>query len=127
MINNFNEHYLDNYNPYWLSCLDESIKLFLDRFCPGFMSVPHKPDSLGNDYHRISDGDEGNPVMYWIRIQEGKDSPKDANGKWAFPSKFEVENSNTGRKYTKTSSLMWDMTVPLHNTGKLCQRTVDFL
>ena len=82
------------------------------------MGVPSKPHPLGNDYHSIADGDEGNLVMYRIIIQEEKDRPKYANGKWAFPSKFEGENPNTGRKYTKTYSLMCDMTVPLHCTGE---------
>ena len=98
MINNFNAHYLENYTLSWLSCLDEFMNSFLDKFCPGFMSVPRKPHPLGNDCHRIEDGDEGNPVIYCIKIQEGKDRPKDANGKWVFHSKFEVENTNMGRK-----------------------------
>ena len=117
MINNFNEHYLENYTPYWLSCLDDSMNYFLDKFFPGFISVLRKPHPLGNEYHSIADGDEGNTVMYWIKIQKGKDRPKYANGKWAFPSNFEGENTNTGRKYTKTSILMCEMTVPLHITG----------
>ena len=127
MINNFNEHYLENYTPSWLSCINESMNSFLDKFCPGFMSVLRKSHPLGNEYHIIADGDEGYSMMYRIKIQDGKDRPKYANGKWAFPSKFEGENLNTGRKYTNTSSLMCDMTVPLHGTGKLCQWTVDFL
>ena len=57
--------------------------------------------------------------MYRIKIKEGKDRPKYANIRWAPPSKFGGENPNTGKKYTKTSSLMCDMTVPLHGTGKI--------
>ena len=68
MINNFNEHYLDNYTPSWLSFLDELMNSFLYKFCPGFMSVPFKSHPLGNEYHSIADGDEGNPVMYRIKI-----------------------------------------------------------
>ena len=119
MINNLNVHYLENYTPSWISCLDESMNSFLDRSCPGFMSVPRKIHPLGNGYHSIVDRYEGNPMMYWIKIQEGKDRPKDENGKWAFPSKFERENVDTGRKYTKTSSLMYEMTVTLKN-GENC-------
>ena len=89
MINNFNEHYLENYTHSWLSCLDESMNSFLDRFWPGFISVTRKPHPLGNEYRIISDEYERNPVMYQIKIQEGKDRPKDANGKWEFPLKFE--------------------------------------
>ena len=96
MINNFNEHYLENYTLSWISCLDEPMKYFLEKLCPGFMSVPRKPHPLGNEYHSIADGDEGNTVMYWIKIQEGKDCPKDANGKWALLSKFEGENRTRG-------------------------------
>ena len=99
MINNFNEHYLENYTPSWISCLNELVNSFLDKFCPGFTSVPRKPHTIGNEYHSIVDGDEGNPVMHRIRIEEVKDCPNDANGKWAFPTKFEGENPNTGRKY----------------------------
>ena len=84
-INNFNEHYLENYTPSWISLLDESMNYFLYKFCPGFTSVPRKTHTLGNEYHSIEYGDEGNTVMYWIKVQEGKDCLKDANGKWASP------------------------------------------
>ena len=41
--------------------------------------------------------------------------------KWqvCVPSRFEGENPNTGRKYTKYSSLMCEMTFPIHGTGKI--------
>ena len=55
------------------------------------MSVPRKTYPIVNKYHSIVDGDERNPVMYRIEIKEGEDCLKDANGKWAFPSKFEEE------------------------------------
>ena len=57
--------------------------------------------------------------MYSIKIQEGKDLPKDENVKLVFPSKFEGENPNTGGKYTKTSSLMCEITVPIYGMGKI--------
>ena len=63
MINSFNEHYLENYTPSWLSYLDESMNSFLDKFYPGFMSFPRKLHPLGKEYHSIADVDEGNPVM----------------------------------------------------------------
>ena len=68
MLNKFNEPYLENYTPSWLSCLDESMKSFLEKFCPGFMIVPRKPHPLGNKYCSIVDGDDGNSVMYPIKI-----------------------------------------------------------
>jgi len=52
-------------------------------------------------------------------LQEGKDCPKNATEKWAFPSEFEGKDINTGRKYTKTYTLMYKMTVPIHGTGKV--------
>ena len=70
------------------------------------MIVLRKPHPIGNEYHSIVDGDEGNPVLYRVKIQEGKDHPKYANDKWSFPSKFEGENPNMGWKYTKTSNFM---------------------
>ena len=90
------------------------------------MSVPRKPHPVGNEYHSIADGDNVYPVMYWIKIQEGKDLPKYANGKWAFSSNFEGENTNTGRKYTKTSRLMCERTVPLHIMGKIVSMDSGF-
>ena len=63
MLNNFNEKYLENYTPSWISCLNELMHSFLDKFCPGFMIVPPKPHPIGNKYHRIADGCEGYPVM----------------------------------------------------------------
>ena len=100
---------------------------FLEKLLPEFMSVPRKTHHLGNYYHSIADGDEGNPVMYRIKIQKWKDRPKDANGKWDFTSKYEGENPNMGRKYTKNSSFMCEMEVPIHGTGKLFQGTVDLV
>ena len=65
-------------------------------------------------------------MMHRIKIQEGKDRPKDANEKWAFTEKFEGENPNTGRKYTRTSCLMCEMKVPLHGTGKIVSMESGF-
>ena len=48
MIDAFNEHYDCEYVPSWLICLDESMNIFLDKFCPGFMRVPRKPHPFGN-------------------------------------------------------------------------------
>ncbi|KAL7474259.1 hypothetical protein ACHAW6_000238 [Cyclotella cf. meneghiniana] len=81
MIDAFDQHYTEEYIPSWLSCLDESMNSWLDKFCPGFMSVPQKPHPLGNEYHSIADGNNGKPVMWRIKLQEGKDHPKDATGK----------------------------------------------
>jgi hypothetical protein len=82
----FNTHYAENYTPSWLSCLDESMNTWLNKKCPGFMTVERKSDPSGNEYHSIADGDDGKPIMWRIKIQEGKDQPKKADGTWAFLS-----------------------------------------
>ncbi|KAL3790836.1 hypothetical protein ACHAWO_012136 [Cyclotella atomus] len=84
-----------------------------------------KPHPNGNEYHSITDGDDEHPVMWRIKIQEGKDRPKDATGKWAFPSKFDGTNAK-GRAYTKTSTLMCEMTEPIHGTGKIVSMDSGF-
>ena len=113
MINAFNDHYATEYSPSWLSCIDESMNVWLNKFCPGFMSLPRKPHPFGNEYHSIADGDKGRFVMWRIRLVEGKDRPKLPNGQWAFPSKFEKKG------YNKTVDLLLDMTEPIHRTGKV--------
>ena len=93
MIEGLNDHYDGEYVPSWLNCFDESMKSFLDKFCPGFMCVPCKHHPFGNEYHSIADGAmekglEGNPIMWRVKIQEGKDRPKNPDGSLTFSSKF---------------------------------------
>ena len=99
---------------------------WLDKFCPGFMSVPRTPHLLGNKYHSIADGDDSKPVMWIIKLQEGKYRPKDATGKWAFPSKFEGTNAASGCKFSKTTTLKCEMTEPIHGTGKIVSMDSGF-
>jgi hypothetical protein len=63
MIDAFNEHYESEYSPSWLSCIDESMNVWLNKFCPGFMSLPRKPHPFGNEYHSIADGDKGHFIL----------------------------------------------------------------
>ncbi len=49
--------------------------------------------------------------MWWVKLQEGKGHPKDANGHPQFPSQYENRS--------KTATLMLEMTKPIHNTGKV--------
>ena len=78
MLDAFNNHYGQNYVASWISCLDESMSSWLRKYCPGFMVVPRKPHPFGNEYHTIADGDGGKPIMFWIKLVEGKDRPKKA-------------------------------------------------
>ena len=91
MIDAFNNHYTNEYTPSWLNCIDESMSSWLNKFCPGFMCVPRKPHPQGNEYHSIADADKDGtkPVMWRVKIVEGKDRPKRADGTYAFASQFE--------------------------------------
>ncbi|KAL7463510.1 hypothetical protein ACHAXS_003872 [Conticribra weissflogii] len=79
LLDAFNLHYEQNYIPSWMNCLDESMSSWLNQYCPGFMFVPRKPHPSGNEYHSIADGDQGKPIMWCVKLQEGKDQPKDQN------------------------------------------------
>ena len=74
-------NYVCEYVPSWINCIDESMNSFLNMFCPGFMCVPRKPHPFGNKYHSIADGVtgkglEGGPIMWRVKLQEGKYFPK---------------------------------------------------
>ena len=80
------------------------------------MCVPRKPHPFVNKYHIISNGVtekglKGNPIMWRVKLQEGKDLPKKPDGSWVFSSKFPG--------YLKTSTPMLEMTKPVHLTGKI--------
>ena len=115
-IEAFNDHYSEKYDPSWLSCLDESMNVWLDKYCPGFMVVPRKPHPEGNEYHTICDGDEGRPILWRMELVEGKDRPK-KGAAWAFPCEFEQEG------ITKTPALMLQMTKPIFS--QLSTRSTD--
>eukprot|EP00804_Cyclotella_cryptica_P008982 CCRYP_003105-RA/>CCRYP_003105-RA protein AED:0.31 eAED:0.24 QI:0/0/0/1/0/0/2/0/230 len=77
----FNTHYTENYIPSYLNCLDKSMKTWLDQKCPGFMALDCKPHPFGNEYHTIADGDDGKPIVWQIKIQDGKDCPMTPDNK----------------------------------------------
>ncbi len=120
MIDAFNDHYVKGYRPSWLNCINELMNIWLNKFCPGFMSLPRKPHPFGNEYHSIADGDGGKPIMWRVKIVDGKDCPKKADGSWAFPSKWEQMG------FTKTVNLLLEMTEPIHHTGKIVMGDSDF-
>ena len=106
----FNNHYEENYSPSWLSCMDESMSPWTNKYCPGYMFVPRKPHPFGNEYHTIADGDQGKAIMWRAKIQEGKDKPMDGNNP-RYPSQFEC--------YSTTAKLMLEMSKLLFNSGKI--------
>ncbi len=113
MIDAFNDHYSSEYKPLWLNCIDELMNSWLNKFCPGFMSLPRKPHPFGNEYHLIACGDGGRPIMWRVRIVKQMDQPKKPDRRWAFPTKWETKG------YSTTVELLMDMTEPLHHTGKV--------
>jgi hypothetical protein len=111
MIDVFNQHYPEKYHPLWLNCFDESMSSWLSKYCPGFMCVPCKPHPFGNEYHSIANGDDGKPIMWRVKIVEGKDKPKRANGQPVFPLEF--------LGLGKMTMTMLEMTKPIHGKGKV--------
>jgi len=85
------------------TCIDESMNSWLNKFCPGFMTLPRKPDPFRNKYYSIADGDIRKPTMWRIKWVEGKDHPKKADGTVALPSKYERMG------YLKMIDLLLDM------------------
>jgi len=51
--------------------------------------------------------------LWHAEMVEGKDRPKEEDGKWAFPCEFEEAGE------TKTSALILRMTKPIHGKGKI--------
>jgi len=51
--------------------------------------------------------------LWHAEMVEGKDRPKEEDGKWAFPCEFEEAGE------TETSALILRMTKPIHGKGKI--------
>ena len=113
----FNNHYEEHYSPSWLSCLDESMSPWTNKYAPGYMFVPRKPHPFGNEYHTIADGDQGKAIMWRAKIQEGKDKPMDGNNP-RYPSQFEC--------YSATAKLILEMSKPLINSGMIVMMDSGF-
>ena len=74
MINNFNKYYNMEYVTSWLNCLYESMNIFLNKFCTGFMCVSRQSRPFGNEYHSIyygvtEKGLEGKPIMWKVKLK----------------------------------------------------------
>ena len=103
----FNKNYKTEYSPGWWNCLNESIAIWLNTYCPGFMCVPRKPHPFGNEYHTICDGefDIGCLILWHAEIQEGKARPTKMG-----PKKYEEKE--------KTVGLMCRMVEPIKSSVK---------
>jgi hypothetical protein len=74
MILSWNENMNEFFCPSWVSCLDESMSIWTNRWtCPGWTFVPRKPHPFGNEYHTIACGKSG--ILYGMEMVEGKDAP----------------------------------------------------
>jgi hypothetical protein len=74
IITAWNKNMSEIFTPSWVSCLDESMSPWNNRWtCPGWMFVPRKPHPFGNEYHSICCAET--MIMYAIEIVEGKDAP----------------------------------------------------
>ena len=105
MIQHWNDNMKMQYSASWVSCLDESMSIWLSKFtCPGWVFCPRKPHPFGNEYHSICDGITN--IMYGIEIVEGKDAPA------------EREKSEYSEK-GPTVGLLLRLCKSLYNTGKV--------
>ena len=60
MTNTWNYHLQRVFIPFCISCLDESMSSWINKFaCLGFFFCPHKPHKKGNEYHTICCGESG--------------------------------------------------------------------
>ena len=104
-ISKWNKNMAAQFNPSWISCLDESMSKWLNKCtCPGFMVVPRKPWPFGNEYHSICCSDSG--ILHALELVEGKDTPS------RLPSK---QHEDLG----KTASLFLRLTSSIHGTGNV--------
>ena len=63
-----------------MNCIDESMSKWVNEYtCPGFMFVPCKPWSFGNEYHDT--GCAESDIIWSLELWEGKDWPTQLNNK----------------------------------------------
>ncbi len=99
----------------WWDCLEKSMLMCLNPHVPGWMVVSHKPHPFGNEYHTICDNEFrlGNPIMWHVELQEGKDWLAEAGPK---------KRSKLG----KTVSLMLRIHKVIAHQGKACTMDSGF-
>ena len=105
LIKEWNDHMKEVFMPSWVSCLDESISPWTNKFtCPGFILCPCKPHNKGNEYHFICCS--LSHLMFAIDLREGKkDHPKEIKPEF--------------HKFSATVSLLLRLTKDIFGTGKV--------
>ena len=72
LIDPLNVNMAHNFSPSWISAIDESMSKWVSEYtCPGFMSVPRKPQPFGNEYHDAGCADSD--IIWQVDLREGKD------------------------------------------------------
>jgi hypothetical protein len=96
MIDAFNNYYAAKFTQSWLNCIEESMGLQGNKFTPGFMCVPQKPNPKENEYHSIADANRDGikPIIWQMKLIEGKDKPK-ADGQYVYALKIWEEGTLT--------------------------------
>ena len=107
MIDSWNTNLEEKFSPSWITCLDESMMVWTNEFCPGFMVVPRKPKPFGNEFQSICCCLSG--ILFHIKLVEGKDHPPQR------PMAYE----KTDGVVMKTVGLLLCMTKPIWGTGKV--------
>ena len=103
MLKVWNDHMKENFVPSWISCLDESISIWHNRWtCPGWIYCPRKPHPYGSEYHTICCCMSG--ILFGLEILEGKDHP----------SQIPADP-----KTKKTSGLLLRLFWSLYSSGKV--------
>ncbi len=69
----------------------------------------------GNEYHSIADVDKDGTeqIMWRVKLVEGKDRPKKANGTYAFPLQYKKKG------YSPMVTLLLEMMEPIYQTRKV--------
>ena len=70
----WNSNMVEQFTPSWVRCLDKSMSTWTNKYsCPGWMFVPEKPWSFGNEYHMVCCSISG--ILYQKELVKGKDAP----------------------------------------------------
>ena len=80
MLDCWNKNMAKMFVPSWMNCIDESMSKWVNEYtCPGFMFVPCKPWSFGNEYHDA--GCAESDIIWALELWEGNDCPPQLNNK----------------------------------------------
>jgi hypothetical protein len=105
LIYKWNKNIQEAYIPSWVSCLDESMSIWMSRWtCLRYVFCPRRLHPVGNEYHTIADGLP--TILYAAKIVMGKDKPQD------WECDYEKEEG-------KTSSLLARLTRSIWHSGKV--------